>query len=111
MQITNHFSDENKNFLLNFCHHQRKLSCTQALSFKEPVHYLCTYCVHREEYLQRYPFDKEWGLLIKLKAVLRERNVLAKASLVALGRVGRRWLKLIGNVIISRKSFAAVLHL
>lgn len=110
MQITNHFSGESKNYLLNFCHHQRKLSCTQALSFKESVHQLCTHCVRCEEYLQRYPFDKRGVLLIKLIAVLREKHV-SKASLAALGRVGRRWLKLICNVIIGRKSFTAVLHL
>lgn len=34
-----------------------------------------------------------------------------KASLVALWRVGRWRLKLIGNVIISGESFTAVLHL
>lgn len=75
MQITNHFSGERKNYLLNFCHHQRKLSCTQALSFKESVHEPCTHCVRCEEYLQRYPFDKERDLLIKLIAVLREKHV------------------------------------
>lgn len=36
---------------------------------------------------------------------------VTKVSLVALRCVGRRWLKLIGNVIISRKGFTAVLHL
>lgn len=69
-------------------------------------------------FLQRYPFDKERGSLIKPIAVLREREACVfvcvcvnKASLAALGRVGRRRLKLIGNVIVGRKSFAAVLHL
>lgn len=72
----------------------------------------CAHCVHYGEYLRRYPFDKRvGGLLIKPIAVLREKRVLIKASLAALGRVGWRRLKLIGNVIISRESFAAVLHL
>lgn len=41
MQTTNNFSGESKNHLLNFGHHLRKLSCTQALSVK-----VCALTVH-----------------------------------------------------------------
>lgn len=108
MQITNSFSGESKNHLLNFSHHQRKLSCTQALSEKEFAHYQCTLCSLWGAFA-RYPFDKEWDLLIK--PCWEREACVNKASLAALGCVGRRRLKLIGNVIISRESFTAVLHL
>lgn len=64
--------------------------------------------------------EKEGDILFFAhQAVLRENrerggNVEAKTEEkgeVASRRVGRRRLKLIGNVIVSRESFAAVLHL
>lgn len=55
-------------------------------------------------------------LLIKSGGFAHQANSRAEReayvnSLAALGRVGRRRLKLISNVIISRKSFTTVLHL
>lgn len=45
MQITDNLSgDDSTNHLLDFNHHERKLSCIQALTVKEFVHQLSTVC-------------------------------------------------------------------
>lgn len=95
-----------------------EISVTTKESFHAPKHChsrnLRTSCAHAVFVAKSICKDirliKRGVLLIKLIAVLREKHV-SKASLAALGRVGRRRLKLICNVIIGRKSFTAVLHL
>lgn len=111
MQITNNFSGESTNHLLIFCHHRRKLSCIRALSVKGVfAHYLCTLVFIMERICEDIHLIKS-GICSSSRAEREREARVNKASQAALGRVGRWWLKLIGNVIISGKSFAAVLHL
>lgn len=70
MQITNNFSGEKKESSPKFLPPLKK-------AFMHPSTVSQGVCVHYTKYLQRYPFDKEWDLLIKPIAVLREKRELA----------------------------------
>lgn len=104
MQITNNFCGEKKESPPKFLPPLKK-------AFMHPSTVTQEVCVHYTKYLQRYPFDKEWDFAHQANSRAEREAWVSRASLEALGRVCRWWLKLVGNVIVSRKSFTAVLHL
>lgn len=78
MQITNNFNGESKNPLLNVCHPERKLSCTQAPSVKEFVHRLRTPCSFCGSICEDIHLIK-WGLRIEPTAVPRTKRGLTRS--------------------------------
>lgn len=74
-----------------------------------PVHATIAAMFIMEEYCENILLIK--GGICSSSRAEREKQVFTRPGLAALRCVGGRRLKLIGNVIISRESFTAILHL